>query len=100
MKFLIEVDEETYKSLDMYVRDDSKGKGVIHNCLHAIMNGIPVDDTYTEESHDKALDALLDLKKEMEEIVTMKDSFIYHLIMDTIERKIREVEHIENGNDD
>lgn len=93
MKLIIKVDEETYKNLDMYVRDDNKGKGVIHNCLHAIKNGIPVEDTYTEESFDKSQEALLDLKKEMEEIITMKDSFIYHLIMDTIERKIREVEH-------
>ena len=92
MKLIVEVDEETYKNLDMYVRDDNKGKGVIHNCLHAIKNGIPVEDTYTEESfEDKSPEALLDLKKEMEEIITNKTSFIYHLVIDTIERKIREV---------
>lgn len=91
MKLMIEVDEGTYKSLDMYVRDDNKGKGVIHNCLHAIKNGIPVEDTYSEEFHDKSQEALLDLKKEMEEIITNKTSFIYHLVIDTIERKIREV---------
>lgn len=42
--------------------------------------------------YEKQKQALQDLKKEMEEIITNKQSFIYHLVIDTIERKIREVE--------
>lgn len=93
MKMIIELDDKTYKSLDMYVRDECKGKGVINKCLYAIKSGIPVEDDHTEESHDKVQEALLDLKKEMDDIITNKTSFIYHLVIDTIDRKIREVKH-------
>ena len=44
------------------------------------------------KKYEKTKKALQDLKKEMEEIITNKQSFIYHLVIDTIERKIRELE--------
>jgi hypothetical protein len=94
MKMIIEIDDDTYNSLDLYVRNDSKGKGVIHNCLHAIKNGIPVNENDSKEKCPDTVEALNDLKQELDEIITMKDTFIYHLVMDAIERKIREVEKV------
>lgn len=94
MKMIIEIDDDTYNSLDLYVRNDSKGKGVIYNCLHAIKNGIPVNenDSKIMDNYEKALKVLPDLKHELQEIITMKDTFIYHLVMDSIDRMIRKVE--------
>lgn len=49
-------------------------------------------DVLTRQQADIIRQALPDLKKDIDEIITMKDTFIYHLVMDAIERKIREVE--------
>lgn len=88
---IIEIDDDTYNSLDLYVRSDSKGKGVINNCLHAIKNGIPVSENDSKKKCPDTVEALTDLKQELDEIITMKGSFIYRLIMDSIDRKIRNV---------
>ena len=53
---------------------------------------VPTLDGMTRQQADIIRQALPDLKKDIDEIITMKDTFIYHLVMDAIERKIREVE--------
>ena len=52
----------------------------------------PTIEVLTRQQADIIKQALPDLKKDIDEIITMKDTFIYHLIMDAIERKIREID--------
>ena len=52
----------------------------------------PTIEVLTRQQADIIKQALPDLKKDIDEIITMKDTFIYHLVMDVIERKSREVE--------
>lgn len=54
----------------------------------------PTLDVLTRQQAEIIRQTLPDLKKDIDEIITMKDTFIYHLVMDAIERKIREVEKI------
>ena len=56
------------------------------------LDDAPTVDVLTRQQADIIRQALPDLKKDIDEIITMKDTFIYHLVMDAIERKIREVE--------
>ena len=52
----------------------------------------PTLDVLTRQQAEIIKQALPDLKKDIDEIITMKDTFIYHLVMDAIERKIREID--------
>jgi hypothetical protein len=58
----------------------------------ALIGKAPTVDVLTRQQADIIRQALPDLKKDIDEIITMKDTFIYHLVMDAIERKIRGVE--------
>lgn len=40
---------------------------------------------------EDTLKVLQELKEEIDDVMTFKDSFLYHIIMDIIDRKIREV---------
>lgn len=56
------------------------------------LDDAPTLDVLTRQQADIIRQALPDLKKDIDEIITMKDTFIYHLVMDAIERKIREID--------
>ena len=61
-------------------------------CACGLIAESPTIEVLTRQQAEIIRQALTDLKKDIDEIITMKDTFIYHLVMDAIERKIREVE--------
>lgn len=63
-----------------------------YECACGLIAESPTLDVLTRQQAEIIKQALPDLKKDIDEIITMKDTFIYHLIMDAIERKIREID--------
>ena len=69
---------------------DSDPRYKEHSC--GLIVEAPTLDVLTRQQAEIIKQALPDLKKDIDEIITMKDTFIYHLVMDAIERKIREID--------
>ena len=87
------------KDLDYVKNYDSMSVlsiATINSIIKAIQSGTILENRiYDEDTRQQAeiiKQALPDLKRDIDEIITMKDTFIYHLVMDAIERKSREVE--------